>query len=108
VACLGERERPGPPQLAVTIDDTTVVSSRTDTVGGTVRAEDFDGIDSVWVTLGSEERVANGSFSRVFTWRYGFIVPAGQTPGTHIGISFRTRDAAGFEAQRDTYVVAIP
>ena len=73
-----------------------------------MRAEDFDGIDSVWVTLGSDERAEDGSFSRVFTWRYRFIVPAGQTPGAHIGMSFRTRDAAGFEAQRDTYVVVIP
>jgi hypothetical protein len=84
------------------------VASRPDTVGGTVRAEDFDGIDSVWVTLGSDERAVDGSFSRVLTWRYRFIVAAGQAPGTHIPLSFRTRDAAGFEAQRDTYVVAIP
>jgi hypothetical protein len=85
-----------------------VLASRVDTVGGTVHAEDFDGIDSVWATLGTEERSADGSFSRIVTWRYRFIVPAGQTPGTHLALSFRTRDAAGFEAQRDTYVVAIP
>jgi hypothetical protein len=84
------------------------VASRPDTVGGTVRAEDFDDIDSVWITLGADERAADGNFSRSFTWRYRFIVPSGQTPGAHIAMSFRTRDAAGFEAQRDTYVVAIP
>jgi len=73
-----------------------------------VLAEDFDGIDSVWVAVGSDERGANGGFSRVFTWRYRIIVPSGTTPGAHVGMSFRTRDAARFEAQRDTYVVAVP
>ena len=75
-----------------------------------MHAEDFDGIDSVWVTLGggADERSVDGGFSRSLTWRYRFILSAGQTPGTHIPLSFRTRDAAGFEAQRDTYVVAIP
>jgi hypothetical protein len=107
---LGERERPGPPQLSITIDDTTIVATRPDTIGGVVRAEDFDGIDSVWVTAGATERGADGGFNRVFNWRYRFIVDSGQTPGVgaHIPLSFRTRDAAGFEAQRDTYVVVIP
>jgi hypothetical protein len=74
-----------------------------------VRAEDFDGIDSVWVRLGTVEQVQDARFSRSFTWRYRFIVPvSGQAPGTHVDMTFRTRDAAGFEAQRDTYVVAIP
>ena len=73
-----------------------------------MRADDFDGIDSVWVTLGTAETAADGGFSRSFTWRYRFIVTSGQTPGAHLAMTFRTRDAAGFEAQRDTYVVAIP
>ena len=37
-----------------------------------------------------------------------FIVTSGTAPGAHVPMSFRTRDAAGFEAQRDTYVVAVP
>ncbi len=90
------------------------MATRTDTIGGVVSAQDFDGIDSVWATAGTTERGADGGFNRVFSWRYRFIVDSGQTPGAgagagaHIPLSFRTRDAAGFEAQRDTYVVVIP
>jgi hypothetical protein len=107
-ACLGERERPGPPRLSFTIDDTTVVSSRTDTIAGSVRAEDADGIDSVWVTAASQEQREDGGFSQVMSTRYRLVIPAGTQPGAQIPLSFRARDAAGFEAQRDTYVVALP
>jgi hypothetical protein len=50
----------------------------------------------------------DGGFNQGFSSRYRLIVPSGQPPGTHIPVSIRARDAAGFEAQRDTYVVAIP
>ena len=107
-ACLGERERPGPPQVSFTIDDTTVVSSRVDTIAGTVRAQDADGIDSLLITAGSQQWVDDGGFSQVISARYRLIIPSGTQPGTQIPMTFRARDAAGFEAQRDTYVVAVP
>jgi len=107
-ACLGERERPGPPQLSFTIDDTTVASSAVDTLGGTVRAQDADGIDSIWVTAGSEKWADDGGFNLVISTRYRLIIPSGTPAGTHLPMSVRARDAAGFEAQRDTYVVAVP
>ena len=85
------------------------MTSRVDTISGTVRAEDFDGIDSVWVQFGADALAQDGHFARALTWRYRFIVPASGEPlGTHLPLTFLTRDAAGFEAQRDTYVVAIP
>ena len=62
----------------------------------------------MWVTLDSAEQLQDGRFSRVFTWRFRFIVTSDSAPGAHVPMSFRTRDAAGFEAQRDTYVVAVP
>jgi hypothetical protein len=107
-ACLGDRERPGPPQLSFTIDDTTVVSSRADTIAGSVRAQDADGIDSLWVTAASQKRTEDGGFSQVISTRYRFIIDPGTPPATHIPMSFRARDASGFEVQRDTYVVAVP
>lgn len=107
-ACLGERERPGPPRVSFTIDDTTVVSSRVDTIAGTVRAQDADGIDSVWVTAGTLEWADDGGFSQVISTRYRLIIPAGTQPGTQIPLTLQARDAAGFEAQRDSYVVAVP
>lgn len=73
-----------------------------------MRAEDADGIDSVWVTAGSEEWADDGGFSQVISTRYRLIIPSGTQAGTHIPMSFRARDAAGFEAQKDTYVVAVP
>lgn len=94
--------------MAFTIDDTTVASSRTDTVSGSVHVVDPDGIDSVWVSVGSERQVHDGGFSPGFTATYRFIIPAGQQAGTHISMSFRARDVAAFETQRDTYVVVVP
>jgi len=94
--------------VSFTIDDTAVVSSRTDTVSGSVHVADPDGIDSVWVTVGSEQQVHDGGFSPGFTATYRFIIPAGQQAGTHIPMSFRARDVAAFETQRDTYVVVVP
>ena len=107
-ACLGERDRPGPPLVTFTIDDTTVVSSRADTVTGIVMAEDADGLDSLWVTVGTSEQATDAGFSRTFSFPYRFILPSGQQPGTHIPMSFRARDVAAFETQKDTYVVVIP
>ena len=106
-ACLGERERPGPPRISFTIDDPLVVSSRQDTVAGNIRVDDPDGIDSVWVTLQNEERGDDGGFEPVFSSHYRFVVQ-GFSPSDHIPLTFRARDVAGFEVQRDTYVVVIP
>lgn len=107
-ACLGERERPGPPQITVTIDDPTVTTSRTDTVAGNVRADDADGVDSVWVTLDTAQMAEDAGFAQGFSFRYRFTVAAGRSPGERIPLVLRARDVAGFEVQRDTYVVVVP
>jgi hypothetical protein len=73
-----------------------------------VRAQDADGIDSLWITAGSLKWVDDGAFNQVISARYRLIIPSGTQPSTHIPMSVRARDAAGFEAQRDTYVVAVP
>ena len=73
-----------------------------------MQAEDPDGIDSVWVTAGSEAWADDGGFSQLISARYRLIIPSGTQAGTHIPMSFRARDAAGFVAQKDTYVVAVP
>lgn len=43
----------------------------------------------------------------MFSTHYRFVVQ-GFTPTEHIPLTFRARDVAGFEVQRDTYVVVIP
>lgn len=109
-ACLEERPRPGPPQLTFTLED-TVVQSRTsppDTLGGTVRVEDPDGIDSVWVTVDSAVAGEDGRFERVFTSRFRFLIGAGKPQGAQIPIELRARDITGLEAVQDTFVVVVP
>ena len=106
MACLGERERPGPPDVTFSIDDPLVVSNRVDTVAGTVHVEDSDGIDSVWITLESVERGFDGGFNRVFESPYRFVVQGFQQQ--QVPLVFRARDISGFEVQRDTYVVVLP
>ena len=108
-ACLAERDRPGPPRLTFTIDDISVLSAtHTDTLRGSVHVEDADGIDSVWVALDSVEKGEDGGFARTFGSRWLFILSAGANQGTVLPLTFRARDIAGFEAQRDTYVVVGP
>ena len=84
-----------------------MASSRPDTVTGIVTADDADGLDSIWVTVGTAEQAADGGFDRTLSFRYRLVVPAGQQPGTQIPMSFRARDALAFEARKDTYVVVV-
>lgn len=85
-----------------------MTTSRTDTVAGDVRAEDPDGIDSVWVTLDTVRQGEDGGFDRVFSSRYRFFVAPGRGPGEQVPLRLRARDISGFEVQRDTYVVVVP
>lgn len=73
-----------------------------------MRAQDGDGIDSIWVTAGTQEWTDDGGFTQAISTRYRLIIPSGTPAGTQIPMSFRARDAAGFAAQKDTYVVAVP
>jgi hypothetical protein len=79
-----------------------------DTVAGTVRAEDADGLDSVWVTVDSAVAGEDGGFDRVFSARFRFLIGAGKTQGTQIPVELRARDIAGFQVVQDTYVVVVP
>ncbi|HXE83200.1 MAG TPA: hypothetical protein VN513_07710 [Gemmatimonadales bacterium] len=84
-----------------------MVSTRLDTVGGDLRVEDPDGIDSVWVKLERVEQGFDGAFLPSFSTHYRFVVQ-GFSPSDQIPLVLRARDVAGFEVQRDTYVVVIP
>lgn len=83
-------------------------SAPPDTVAGNVRAEDEDGIDSVWVSVDSVIRGDDGFFEPVFSSTFRFIIATGKSPGTEIPVTFRARDLAGFEVSRDTHVVVVP
>ena len=73
-----------------------------------MRAEDPDGIDSVWVTVDALVDAQDGLLERVFTARFRFPIAAGKADGTPIPVEIRARDIAGFQVTRDTQVVVVP
>lgn len=79
-----------------------------DTLAGTVRAEDPDGLDSVWVSVDATEAGADGGFERVFAASFRFVIEAGKNPGAQVPVQFRARDISGFVVVRDTFVVVVP
>ena len=79
-----------------------------DTLSGTVRAEDTDGLDSVWVTVDSAVAGEDGGFDQVFSATFRFLIGPGKTPGTVLQIQIRARDIAGFQVIRDTNVTVVP
>ena len=108
-ACLEERPRPGPPQLTFTLDRTNVRSKTPpDTLAGSVRADDPDGLDSIWVTVDSVTKGEDGGFETVFSRRFSFLIGAGKPQGDLIPVELRARDIAGFVVTRDTFVVVVP
>ena len=110
--CLTERPRPAPPTLALTLNKTTVRSRTTpapDTLVVTVRAEDADGIDSVWVQLDDQEPLgADGLFDPVLEGPFRLVVPAGFGTGQMLPVRVQARDVSGYRSQRDTSVTVGP
>ena len=110
--CLTERPRPAPPTLALSLSKTTVKSRSTpapDTLVVTVRAEDADGIDSVWVELAQEPPVgADGLLDTVLEGPFRLTVPSGVATGTTLPVRVQARDVVGFRSERDTSVTVGP
>ena len=73
-----------------------------------MRADDADGLDSVWVSVDSVEAGEDAGFDRTFITTFRFLIGAGKSVSTQIPIRIRARDIAGFEVARDTYVVVVP
>lgn len=93
-ACLEERPRLAPPLLAILLDDTAACSP--DTLTGTARAEDPDGIDSLWVTVDQMEHGVDGELDRVFAVRFELPVREGLSGGSTVEVVLRARDLSGF------------
>jgi hypothetical protein len=105
-ACLDERPRPSPPVLQVTLNQTEVTSP--DTLTGTVRVEDRDGIDSVWVSLDMDRAGEDGFFEPIVIANFRFLVPAGLPPTTVLPVRLEARDIVGFRTVLDTIVTVVP
>ena len=105
-ACIEERPRPGPPVLGIVFDRTSVSSP--DTVSGRVRAEDVDGLDSVWLTVDSSRSGQDGYLDRVFSSRFLHNLPGGIPPGTRVPVRLEARGLSGFISILDTSVRVVP
>jgi len=101
--CLGDRPRPAPPVLQITLDKDSVSSP--DTLTGTVRAQDRDGIDSVWVTVDTLRVGDDGFFQETYQSRFRLPVRGGHVLGDHVLVRLQARDVAGFMGVLDTAVV---
>ncbi|MGH7699064.1 MAG: hypothetical protein ACREMJ_00870 [Gemmatimonadales bacterium] len=92
--------------LTLTLDATTVCSP--DTLTGRARAQDPDGIDSVWVTLDGQEWRLDGRLERAFEHALTLPVPPGLAEGTAVAVALRARDLAGMSDTVQHDVVVIP
>jgi hypothetical protein len=89
--------------LQITLDKDIVSSP--DTLTGTVRAQDRDGIDSVWVTVDTLRVGDDGFFRQTYQSRFRLPVRGGHVLGDHVLVRLQARDVAGFMGVLDTAVV---
>lgn len=107
--CLSERPRPAPPSLAIVIDSGSIHSTTpNDTLTGSVRAEDADGLDSLWLQVDTIRVGVDGLFETVYQSRFRFPVQAGLVAGTHVPVILEARDVVGFRSKVDTFVPVAP
>ena len=105
--CYEERGRPGPPQLAITLNRLEVDSP--DTLGGRVRAIDPDGVDSLWLVVDTVRYGFEGFLVNDVEGRFVVPIAPGLAPASPVSLRFEARDALGFVATLDTFVrVAFP
>ena len=106
-SCLSERPRPAPPVVSITLDKDSVRSATNppDTLTGTLRAQDADGIDSVWLQLDDDPPIAeDGLLQTSFQSPFRVVVPAGFSSGARLPLTLEARDFTGFRSVLDTMV----
>ncbi len=106
--CLSERPRPAPPVLAIVIDSDTIRSTTpNDTLTGSVRVTDADGLDSIWLQVDTTRVGVDGLFETVFERPFRFGVRSGLTPSTQVPVVLEARDVVGFRSRLDTFVTVV-
>lgn len=104
LACQTDRDRPGPPSLSLTINQDSVRSP--DTLTGTLRADDLDGIDSIWISVDSADPLgADGLLEPTFIATYRAGIRSGHVLGDRVSIHFTARDLSGYVGGLDTFVI---
>ena len=104
VTCQTDRDRPGPPRLSMTLNQDSVSSP--DTLTGSLRADDLDGIDSIWLTVDSGAPIAaDGLLEPTFIATFRAGVRGGHVLGDRVNVSFTARDITGYVGGLDTFVI---
>ena len=104
LACQTNRDRPGPPRLSITLNEDSVGSP--DTLTGSLRADDLDGIDSIWLTVDSAPPLAgDGLLEATFIATFRAGIRGGHVLGDHVTIRLTARDLSGYVGGLDTFVI---
>jgi hypothetical protein len=104
VGCQTDRDRLGPPRLSITLDQDSVLSP--DTLTGLVRADDPDGIDSIWLSVDSAPPLgADGLLDPTFLATFRAGIRNGHVLGDRVVVQLSGRDLGGYFGVLDTFVV---
>jgi len=104
LGCQTDRDRPGPPRLSITLDQDSVLSP--DTLTGLVRADDPDGIDSIWLSVDSAPPLgADGALDPTFLATFRAGIRNGHVFGDRVVVQLSGRDLGGYFGVLDTFVV---
>ena len=104
LGCQTDRDRPGPPRLAITLDQDSVLSP--DTLTGSVRADDPDGLDSIWLSVDSAPPLgADGLLDPTFLAPFRAGIRNGHVAGDRIVVQLSGRDLSGYVGVLDTFVI---
>ena len=93
--------------VSITLDKDSVRSGTNppDTLTGTIRAQDADGIDSVWLQLDDEPPIGkDGLLQTSFQSPFRVAIPAGFGSGARLPVTLEARDVTGFRSVLDTMV----
>jgi hypothetical protein len=102
MACQTDRDRPGPPRVRITLDQDSVHSP--DSLSGTVRADDPDGIDSVWLLVDTSLSAGDGLLDQTFIATFHSNITGGHVLGDHVLVRLTARDISGYVGGLDTFV----
>lgn len=102
--CRTDRLRPGPPSVSIGLSQ--ALAAPTDTVAGVVRASSPEGLDSVFVIVGSEIEGVDGRFDRDVQFTFRWDLESQFAAGDSVFFTAVARDARGFAA-RDSQLLRI-
>ena len=104
LSCQTDRDRPGPPRLSITLDQDSVLSPHT--LPGLVRADDPDGIDSIWLSVDSAPPLgADRALDPTFLATFRAGIRNGHVLGDRVVVQLSGRDLGGYLGVLDTFVI---